>query len=169
MAASNAFSVTVPPLDFTKAGAPTTQSVHGIAITVNGQIIGRIQNWNVQIYARVVTHVRELNKDTFGRPVDAVPAINEGYTASGQRAEVWKEELEKACGYAQVFEDLIDQTFPFSIKELWFRGRTIYRISDYLGCWFTDTNLDAWDVGGDAIVRRNFNLLFVSKRISLGR
>lgn len=166
---TNAFNVSVPALDFTNRHAPTTQTYHGVTITVNGQIVGRISSWTVQVYTRTVTHVRELNANTFGRPIDIVPAINDGYTISAARTEVWGEELEKAVGYGQVFEDLIDQTFPFSIKELWFKGQQIYRITDYHGCWFTDTNLEAWDVSSDAMVKRACNITFCSKSISLGR
>lgn len=167
--ASNSFSVSVPALDFTRQGAPTTQSYHGVSILIGGATVGRIQSWQVQVYKRTVTLVRELNSRTFGRPVDAVPSIADGYTASGQRFEVWGEELEKACGYPQVFEDLIDQTFPFAVKEMWFKGTTIYRITDFLGCWFTDADIDQWEATGDAIVKRAFTLTYVSHRISLGR
>lgn len=170
MAASNPFNVSVPVLDMSKAHAPTSQTYHGVALMVNGQIIGRIQNWQVSgVYQRTVTPVRELNYQTFGRVVDLVPGINEAYTATAQRVEVWNEEFEKACGYANVFTDLLDQTFPFSVQEIWKRGNKIYRISNYLGCWFTAKDHDAWSPDGDARVTVNATISFVSKTITYGR
>lgn len=167
---TNTFNVSVPALDFSKRHAPTTQTFHGISIQVGGQVVGRISNWQVAVYTRAVNHVRELNARTFGRPVDIVPAINEGYTITANRTEVWGEELEKACGYSQVFEDLIDQTFPFSAQELWKKGKDNYRVTNYHGCWFTGTELDGWDVtGGDAMVKRTVGITFCSKNIVFGR
>jgi hypothetical protein len=166
---TNSFNVSVPPLDFTKKHAPTSQTYHGITIKVNGKVVGRISNWTVNVYQRTVTHVRELNAKTFGRPIDIVPSINDGYTITANRTEVWGEELEKAVGYSQAFDDLINQTYPFSIQELWFKGVQIYRITDYHGCWFTNTDLESWDVTGDAIVKRSCAIMFCSKSISLGK
>lgn len=168
---TNTFAVRVPALDFSKRHAPTTQTYHGISLQVDGRIIGRISSWTVQVYTRAVNHVRELNAATFGRPVDIVPAINEGYTIAANRTEVWTEELEKAVGFSRVFEDLIDQTYPFAIQELWMKGESeTYRVSNYWGCWFTDTNIADWDAaGGDAMVKRTCNITFCSKTITTGR
>lgn len=166
---SNTFNVTAPPLDFTQVGAPTSQTFHGIQITVNGNTVGRIQNWSVNVFQRTITHVRELNKNTFGRPVDIVPSVNDGYTVTANRVEVWGEELEKAVGYAQAYDDLISQTYPFAAREMWFKGTSLYRVVDYKGMWFNNTDYESWDVTGDAIIKRAVGITFCSRSISLGK
>jgi hypothetical protein len=166
---TNQFNVRVPPLDFSKREAPASQTYHGITITVNGNIVGRIQNWSVNVFQRTITHVRELNHNTFGRPIDIVPSINDGYTITANRVEVWGEELEKAVGYALAYDDLINQTYPFAAKEMWFKGTQIYRIVDYHGCWFNNTDLESWDVTGDAIIKRAVGITFCSRSVSLGK
>lgn len=169
--AANPFNVSVPVLDYSKPYHPTTQTYHGTALMVNNKIIGRIQSWQLQgVYSRQVNPVRELNYQTFGRVVDLVPSINEPYTASFSRVEVWEDEMEKACGFSSVWTDLLDQTFPFTVKEIWKKGKQIYRITEYLGCWFTDKNLNAWQAEGDAKVQIDGGTIaFVSKSIVYGR
>lgn len=170
MAASNPFNVAVPVIDFTHKHAPTSQTYHGVAIMVNGSIIGRIQNWQVTgVYTRTNTYIRELNYQTFGRFVDIVPGVVGEYKATAGRVEVWGEEFEKACGYTKVFEDMLDQTFPFSITEMWRKGNKPYRISNYHGCWFDQKEHDSWTADGTAQVMLNVSLSFVSKSILFGK
>jgi len=168
--ATNPFNVVVPTLDFSHPHAPTTQSCHGVSIMVNGQIVGRLEDWAVSgVYQRTVTAVRELNWRTFGRVVDIVPSINAEYTATANRFEVWFEEAERALGYGKVFTDLLDQTFPVSAKEVWLRGKTPYRIMDYFGCWLAGKEITGINATGDAIIKTNLTIHFVSKQITFGR
>ena len=170
MPASNPFNVVVPTLDFSHPQAPTTQSCHGISIMANNQIVGRIEDWTVAgVYTRNLMAVRELNYRTFGRVIDIVPGINQEYTATASRFEVWFDEAEKAFGFAKVFTDLLDQTFPFAVKEVWLRGKTPYRISDYFGCWMAGKELTGMNATGDAIIKSNMTIHFVSKQITFGR
>lgn len=155
------------PLNFDAPGSPATKTYHGVVIVVNGNVVGRIQNWNPQMYTREGSHVYELNNLTFGRPVDYVPSINTGYTISASRTEVWYEEFEIALGYPAVWADLIDQDQPFACEEYIFRGQTVYRSWLYRGCWFQDKNQDAFDAQGDAKVKVNATINFVSRTLGV--
>ncbi len=161
----NPFGVRVKPLDYSHPHAPKTKTYHGVTIVVDGKIVGRVQNWNPTT-SRGGTHIRELSVATFGRPVDYVPGIAEGFTISCSRTEVWNEELEIALGYPGVWSDLTDQDRPFTSDEYWFRGRDVYRVWKYLGCWFQDRNEDAYDAAGDAVVKTNPTLAFVSRLLA---
>lgn len=161
--ASNPHGVRVRPLDFDAAGAPTIKTYHGISIVVNGRIIGRVQSWNPQMYARNGAHVYELNHLTFGRPVDYVPSINTGYQVSVNRVEVWDQEFERALGYPAVWADLIDQNRPFAMQEYLFRGSAVYRVWLYSGCWFQNRNEEGFTAEGDAKTVVNGEVHFVSR------
>lgn len=168
--AQNPFNVVVPTLDYSHPQAPTTQSYHGVSIMVNNQIIGRVETWAVQgVYTRGAIHVRELNHRTFGRAVDIVPGVGQDYIAQADRFEVWNEEAEKALGFNRVFTDLLDQTYPFSVKEVWLRGRSPYRIMDYFGCWLTSKEIGQFQVNTDPIIRATVQIHFVSKQVTFGR
>lgn len=161
---TNAFAVQTPGLDYTVADAPTTKTYHGASIVVDGNIIGRITNWQASgAYNRTVNLVRELSHVTFGRPVDIVPAIAEGYTISFTRVEIWSQELELTLGYPAVWDDLADQDRPFTVNEYLFRGNTLYRVWRYSGCWFTDRNESEMAADGDGIVRATCSLMYVQR------
>ena len=160
---SNAYGVEVRPLDYTAPYAPTTKTYHGNTIVVNGKIIGRITSWNPQPYGREVTLVRELSNVTFGRPVDAVPGIATGFTIAFTRVEVWNQETEIAMGFESLWADLADQYKPFTIFEYLFRGKDLYRVWQYAGCWFSDRNEEALSAEGNTQYIVNATLTYVSR------
>jgi hypothetical protein len=165
---TNAHNVTVKPLDFEAEGSPTTKTLHGLTIAAGGKVVGRISSWNPQPYQRAGTHVYELSYHTYGRPVDFVPGRSEGYTASLTRSEVWNGEIERALGFGAVFDDLADQDRPWVTDEYLFRGangnNNIYRWLQYTGCWFTNRNEDAYTSDGEAVIRVNAEISYVSRR-----
>jgi len=161
---TNAFGIQTPGLDFTVPDAPTTKTYHGASIVVDGNIIGRITSWNPSgAYTRTVNLVRELSHVTWGRPVDIVPAISDGYTIAFTRVEVWEQEVELTLGYSNVWDDLSDQDRPFTVFEYLFRGPTLYRVWRYAGCWFTDRNENAQEAAGDGIFTANCTLMYVQR------
>lgn len=161
---TNAYGVQVQPLDYSVADAPTIQTYHGASIVANGNIIGRISSFQAENpYNRGGTHIYEVSNKTWGLPVDYVPGKSEGFTMAIARAEVWQQEMEIALGFGAVFENLTDQTRPFTITEYLFRGQTVYRIWQYSGCWFNDKNIDAYDASGDGIIKVTAKISYVSR------
>jgi hypothetical protein len=104
-----------------------------------------------------------LSAYSFGQPIDLVPAGTDApYTATVERAEVWNQELEKACGFPDVWANLSDQDRPFVIQEYWFRGKDPYQIWQFSGCWFTAKNqTGAWEASGDGIVKVSGEVMYV--------
>lgn len=151
--ATNAFGVQVKPIDYSNPQSPTTKIWHATSIVANGFIIGRISNWQVNAYTRQVNHVREVSHATWGRPVDIVPGISEGYEITFDRAEVWSQEMELALGFGSVFDDLADQDRPFEIFEYLFRGQALYSVWQYQGCWLQSRNESARTADGDGIIK----------------
>lgn len=162
--ATNAFSVRTTPIDFTAAGAPTTKTYHGFSIVVNGNIVGRVESWQPQMFSRQGQHVYELNHLTFGRPVDYVPGVNQNYTVTASRTEVWGQEFERALGFKTAWSDLIDQDRPFQVYQYIYKGRDIYQIWVYSGCWFQEKNEDPFQANSDNVrVMVNCTIAFVSR------
>ncbi len=161
--ATNAFDVTVQPLEQGAPGAPTTKTYHGMSIVVDGNIVGRIQSWQPNAYTREGNHVRELSHVTWGRPIDYVPGQATGYTVSFTRVEVWNQELELTLGFGSVFDDLMDQTRPWVCQEYLFRGNELNKLWQYSGCWFQTKNNNNWESGGDAIITVECELAYVSR------
>jgi hypothetical protein len=146
----------------------TTKTYHGVSIvsgnTDANKIIGRIQSWQPDSYTREGVHIYELSDKFWGRPIEYVPGKATGYTIAVTRAELWKGEMERAfAGATQLFDDLIDQNFSFSIKEFWIRGDASYNIWTYTGCWFTSKNYDAITSDGDGVTRISATIAYVSK------
>lgn len=154
------------PLNFDAPGSTTSKTYHGVAIVVDGNIVGRIGSWNPQMYSRAGEHIYELNNYTFGRPVDYVPGINDGYTISCDRAEVWGQEMERALGYPGLWADLIDQDRPFTVQEMLFRGNTVYQTWTYTGCWFTKKNIDNFSSKETPTIKLKAELAFVGRNAS---
>ncbi len=163
--AGNQFGTQVEPLDYTNPQTPTIKTFHGITLVANGKVLGRIQNWNnAGAYTRQGAHVREINNRTFGRFVDYIPGVAEGYTIAASMAEVWGGELEIQTGGTRRYIDLISQTAPFEAQEFWFRGAgSPYEVWTYLGCWLTDANYNDFTVEGDLRILRNFQFAYVSR------
>jgi hypothetical protein len=158
------FGKPVQKLESNAVDAPTTKSYHGLTIQVNNRVVGRIRSWNPQPYGREGNHVYELNVDSFGRPVDYVPSVATGFTISFSRVDLRSEELEIALGYGdQVWDDLTDQTRPFTIDEFLYRGQSLYRHWQYRGCWFQDRNEDAAESQGDAIYMVNATVAYIQR------
>ena len=160
--ATNQHNVTTTPLDFNAEGAPTAQTMHGVSIGVDNNIVGRIVSWTPQAYTRDVNHQYELNHRTYGRPVDAVPGPSRGYTISFSRTEMWDDEVEISFGF-NLFTDLADQTRPFKCNEYLFRGNRTYRKWEYTGCWFQDRNIEGYNSDGEAAIRVSATLLYVAR------
>ena len=160
---SNPHGVSVKPLDLTADNAPMTKTYHGLAISVNGKLIGRIQSWNPKMYSREGEHIYELSHLTYGRPIDYVPGINTGYEIEAEKIEVWDEEIELAFGYPAVWADLIDQNRPVNIQEYLFRGIEVYRVWLYTGCWFTDRNESAFQAQENPAITASASMSFVSR------
>ncbi len=161
--ATNAFDVTVQPLEQAAPGAPTTKTYHGASIVVQGNIVGRITSWQPSAYNREGNHVRELSHVTWGRPIDYVPGQSTGYSISFARTEVWNQELELTLGFGALFDDLMDQTRPWVTQEYLFRGTELNLLWQYSGCWFTAKNNNNWEAAGDAIVTVECELNYVSR------
>lgn len=168
----NPFGVLVKPIDYSKPDVPTSKVYHGITIEVGGSVIGRIQGWNVSgAYTREGEHVYELNNRTWGRPVDYVPGRATGYTISASVAEMWNREVEIQLGLAPLgtqFIDLVDQTYPFTCREYWFRGPTIYRVWTYRGCWLTNRNEENFEANGNGKVIASLEFSYVARQLTSG-
>jgi hypothetical protein len=157
----------VAPLDYKSTqGALTTKVYHGVSITTgDNNIIGRIQSWQPDSYTREGIHLYELADISFGRPVEFVPGKATGFTIAITRAEVWSSEMEIAFGFGSTFDDLVDQTRPFSVKEFWIKGNSGYsQVWDYKGCWFTGKNIDALTSDGDGVTKISATLAYVSRQ-----
>ena len=170
--AGNPFGVLAPPIDFDATDAPTSKTYHGITIAVDGNVVGRIQNWNTSgAYTREGVHIYELNDKTWGLPVDYVPGRATGFTIAATVAEMWDKEIEAQLGITvpgnQIW-NLIHQNRPFTAHEFWFRGVATYRIWKYRGCWLTDRNETDYTSAGDARVIANFNFNYVSRQMVYG-
>lgn len=169
----NNFSVPdVKALEFGEADAQlTTKVYHGVSVcTGDGSIIGRIQSWQPDAYTREGVHLYELSNLHWGRPVEYVPGKATGFTIAVTRAEVWDGEMEKAFGAIgkddTLFNDLMDQTKPFKVKEFWLKGADNYAVWTYHGCWFQNKNIDAITSDGDGITRISATIAYTARTFS---
>jgi hypothetical protein len=147
-------------------GLLTTKVYHGVSISSgdNASVIGRIQSWQPDSYTRDGIHLYELANISFGRPVEFIPGKATGFTIAVTRAEVWESEMELAFGFS-LFDDLIDQNRPFSVREFWIKGNATSgsQVWDYKGCWFTSKNIDAITSDGDGVTKISATLAYVSR------
>ena len=161
---TNKFGVQVKPFDDVTVNGASIQTYHGASIVCKGNIIGRITSFQPSnAYNRAGVHIYELSHKTWGLPVDYVPGKSEGFTMAIARAEVWQQELEIALGFDAVFDNLTDQTRPFTIQEYIFRGQAIYRVWQYNGCWFTKKDAEAFTADGDGIIKVSAEIAYVSR------
>ena len=148
----------VAPLSYKNTqDALTTKVYHGVSITVGtGTIVGRIQSWQPDAYTREGVHLYELSDKATG------------FTISVTRAEVWGAEMEKAFTQRdELFDDLIDQSRPFTVREFWVKGDSgASQTWEYRGCWFQNKNIDAITSDGDGITRISATLAYVSRRLT---
>jgi hypothetical protein len=162
--ATNAFGVQTSSIDFTDPGSPTSMTYHGLAIVVQGNIVGRFTSWNPEgAYNRDGEHVYELNRVTMGKPVDYIPGKATGFTVSYGRTEVWDQELERTLGYPAAWADLTDQNRPFVSQEFLYKGTDPYRVWQYSGCWFRSKNPEGWTADGNYIYRVSGQIAYVSR------
>ena len=167
--AGNDFGQQVEPLDYSHSTPISSKTYHAIALVMNGNVLGRIQSWNNSgAYSRQGDHVFELNNRTFGRPVDYVPGIAQGYTISASVAELWGSEIEIQTGATERYVDLISQTRPFESQEFWFKGSEPYEVWTYLGCWMQDRNENDYSSTGDGRVISNFQFAYVARQHTAG-
>ncbi len=154
------------PFADTIPGAPSTKTYHGLTISMDNEVIGRIQNWAPNAYSRNAEHVYELNVQSFGRPVDVVPGIATGFQIGMGRVEIWAEELEVAIGYTPsgtIWDDLTDQTRPFTIDEYLYRGTSLYQHIQYVGCWFMEKNQGAAEAQGNGIYQVDCTIIYIQR------
>ena len=145
-----------------------SKTYHGISIFRSGPDgrarrsapIGRISSWAPTARTRTITPVRELSAETFGKVIEQVPGIAEGWTVSCTRVEVWGDETERALGFDDVFADLTDQNHPFQVKEELRRGNAVYMTWTYEGCWFSSLGEEGYDAAGDAVVKVSSELTY---------
>ena len=147
---------------------PTTMVYHGMSIAVktpggNSVEIGRVQSWNPQGMTRAVTHKREISKTDFGRPVDIIPGVADGYTVSMSRIEVWNNELELVLGYKEPWRDLMDQTFPVDFYEFLYKGNQLYRCWVYPNAWCQSYSRQDISADGDGIISVNADFAHMPK------
>ena len=163
--ATNNFQVQTQSLDYKDPTlVPSTMTYHGLAICVNGNIVGRIQAWHPEgAYNRDGEHIYELSRITIGKPIDYVPGKATGFTVSFTRTEIWGQELELTLGFSNVFSDLTDQTSAFVIQEFLYQGTNPYRVWQYNGCWLKAKNPEAWTSDGNYIYRVTGQLAYVSR------
>lgn len=164
----------VTPFEYKGDDALTTKVYHGVSICGGSgknpnTIIGRIQSWQPDAYTREGVHLYELADRSWGRPIEYVPGKATGFSISVTRAEVWNAEMEKAFGFSKSFNDLIDQTRPFTIREFWLRGQSMYSIWTYRGCWFTSKNYDALAADGDGVTKISGTIAYTSHFLSSGK
>lgn len=160
--ATNNYQVASPSLTYQQAG--DSMSYHGAAISVAGNLVGRIQSWQPDgAYNRDGELVYELSMNTIGRPIDYVPGKATGFTVSFARIEAWGGEFELALGYSTVFQDLADQTRPFVVQEFLYQGATPYRVYQYSGCWLKSKNPEAWTSDGNYIYKISGQMAYVSR------
>lgn len=163
--ARNDFGVTVPAVSL-----PLTKTYHGLTlIGDNGLIIGRVQNYTPTFAQREVSEIYELNGLTWGRPIDNVPGRETGRSLTLDRVEVWNEEMELVLatqadivrtGGAE-WPDLMEQTRPFVLQEVLFKGNTRYRTWEYLGCWLTSRTVSQYSSTGNAQVSSSAGAKYV--------
>lgn len=164
----------VQSFDYADADNMITSKVyHGVSIIAgvteaNKSVVGRIQSWQPDSYTREGVHLYELANTSWGRPVEYIPGKATGFTIAITRAEVWFSEIERAVFNDQsitLYDDLIDQNKPFTVREFWIRDGAdqAYNIWTYRGCWFQNKNTDAITADGDGITRITATLAYVSK------
>lgn len=170
--AQNIYSVQPSPLDYSDKDMPATRTkvYHGFGVVVKNKFIGSIQSWTSASYDRTLTMVRELSPATFGRHVDAVPGVTGEPTIGLSRIEIWNDELEKTLGLStDEWIDLVSQNKPFKITEVLYRGKTLYRMWEYVGCWFTTKNPETYSADGTGIVQISATIGYVTRRLAYGK
>ena len=121
---------------------------HGFSIQIDGVTIGRITSWNPMNLTRSATLVKELNADTWGAPVDIVPAGEDDRAMLG----------------AAPYNLLIDQKRPFDLQEIYYKGNTLYQVTEYYACWFTGKTTDNFTGDGNAIVSISATIMCANRR-----
>ena len=163
--ARNDYGVTVPAVSL-----PLTKTYHGLTIIGdNGLIVGRIQSYQPTFASREITDVYELNGLTWGRPIDNVPGKETGRSLQLERIEVWNEEMELVlASQADVvrtggseWPDLMEQTRPFVLQEVLFKGNTRYRTWEYLGCWLVSKTVGSYSATGNPQESSSANAKYV--------
>jgi len=140
------------------------QTVHGLDIEVGGRIVGRIESYKVSPQTKTITPQRELTRKGYGRIVEQVPGKgNDTQTISIIRPELWASEMEIAFGYAAVFQDLTDQTRPFTLYERLYKGTVPYRVWGFFGCWFGSQDIGDFTVDGDSIIKKTAEIHYTAR------
>lgn len=160
--------VRVQPLDLSATDAPVTQIYWGFDIVVDGSVVGNLTSWQPAGSNMAATHTREISFKRARLPIDLVPGMVDGFTVSIAGQEIWDEELELRLGYASVWENLSDQTRPFTVRAIQYRGSSVYKIEVYRGCYITSKNIAGFEAEGDGVVRFDAEITYVSKTIIFG-
>lgn len=166
----NKFGIVTPSLDYgTRRGyTPEAMTYAGLTLAVGGQdnaikAIGKIQSFQRDAATRTITQKWELNKDTYGRPVDQVPGKADGYSMSLERIEIWEQEFEIAMGFPFVFADLMDQRWAFDLYEYRYRGNELYRLWKYPQCWINSLSDGQPSADGDGIYQASATLQYLPR------
>lgn len=166
----NRLNVTSPSLDYEnhRNYTPDIMTYAGLTLAVGGadgqyKAIGRIQSFQRDAMTRTLTQKRELNKDTFGRPIETVPGVADGYTMSLERLEIWEQEFEIALGFPFVFSDLMDQRWSVDIFEYRYKGDTLYRLWKYPNCWISSLSDGQPSSDGDGIYQASASMTFLPR------
>lgn len=148
-----------------RSNPPTTavRTSHAMTIRSGGITIGVIQSWGINM-SRGVAHVYELNANTSGEPVEAVPGNVGGLTINVNRYDLYTRRMEQAFGGSAVtdFEMLGDQSNPFEVRESWRFPNGTSEARVYVGCWFSSLGR-TYQATGDRIVNVSAVLTFVRK------
>lgn len=147
---------------------PDLMTYSGLTIAVGGsdgsyKAIGRIQSFARDAMTRTLTQKKELNRDTFGRPIETVPGVADGYTMTIERLEIWEMEFEIALGYPFVFADLMDQRWSVDLFEYRYKGDTLYRLWKYPNCWISSLSDGQPSADGDGIYSASASLTYLPR------
>lgn len=139
----------------------TTRTDHSLSITVDGKLIGMIQDWSPQM-SRTITPVYEINPDTSGEVLENVPGNISGLTMSVNRFDLFKVKMEQVWGSNFNIQMLTDQTNPITVKEKWKNPDGTTEVWVYYGCWFNSLGRNH-SANGDRITKVNASLTYVKK------
>ncbi len=158
--------VRVKPFDQSHPDQTSVKVFYGTDIMVDGQVLGRVQNFQDQEGGQMgTTHIRELSRNGSRVPVDIVPGIVEGFNLSLGTVSLWNNEIELRLGWRDTgrWNNLSDQDRPFTMRRLLYRGSELYQTTLYRGCWITSKTPSGFEAEGDGIVRMDCEIAYVAR------
>lgn len=139
-----------------------TRLDHAVTITVDGKIIGLIQEWG-PAQSRGMTPVYELNAASSGTILEYAPGNMSNQTITVNRYDLYTKRMEQAWGANFNIGMLSDQSVSLTILESWVNpdGTTLTNI--YSGCWFQQLGR-THSANGDRITKVNASLVYTKKQ-----